>query len=663
METEFPNLLEPLKLRHKTLKSRIVFGAHTANMSVEGLPGDRHFGYYRERARGGAAMIVVEPVPAHRTGVLTRGNFLHGDDAIIAPFRRITEECHGHGAVMIHQIYHVGAHGDLDNSWQPYWSPSGTPSFHDQHGSHAMSEAEIEEMLEAFTQAARRARDAGFDGVELFAAYTALIDQFWSPLTNKRDDRWGGSLENRLRFAVELCSRIRTMAGQDFIIGMAVTGAEPYPGGLTIEDKQEIAAYLDARGLVDYFSLGTGSYLNQFAKIVPSFFFDMMLGPPEAAKLKEVVSHARIQAEARIKTPINAEKVLAAGNADLVSLVRAQIADPHLANKVAEGRDDDIRPCISCNQYCIGRRLRDYWISCLVNPSAGREFEWGGDATPPAARSRRVVVVGGGPAGIEAARVAAERGHRVTLIERADRLGGQFRLAASQPRRGEIGHLLVWYFQGQLEKLQVRILYNTEADAEMIRALEPDVVVLATGSRPAGDGFQRALPHISRLPGVDGDNVWSVDDILGGAEPGRRVLLLDDLDGWWPASGTALYLAEREHRVAVATRAHAVANRLAHSLTEDRTRALFAEHGIETLTGTSVLSWSGASARLIRLADGEEYDRPFDALVLATTNRVEDGLLAELAEGGLEVHAIGDCVAPRTAGMAFYEARRLALEL
>lgn len=664
MSTEFPHLFTPLTLRHKRLKNRIVFGAHTANMSEAGLPGDRHFGYYRERARGGVAMIVVEPVPAHRTGILTRGNFRHQDDSIIAPFRRITDACHEHDVVMIHQIYHVGAHGDQDNSWEPYWSPSGTPSFHDQYGSHAMSKAEIEEVIEAFVEAARRDKKAGFDGVELFAAYNALIDQFWSPLTNKRDDTWGGSLENRVRFSVEICRRIREDVGEDFIIGMAVSGAEPYPGGLGIEDKQEIAAHLDAGGLVDYFTVGTGSYLNQFDKIVPSFLYDSMLGPPDAAKIKEAVTHARVQAESKIKTPINAEKVLADGQADMVSLVRAQIADPHLANKARDGRADEIRPCINCNQLCIGRRLRDYWISCLVNPSVGREFEWDGDTPRPAERVRRILVVGGGPAGLEVARVAAERGHQVTLVERTSDLGGQFRLAAAQPKRGEIAQLLVWYYEPQLQKLQVKVLLDTEMDAEEIKAFGADAVVLATGSRPCDTGFQRALPHVDRLPGVDQDNVFSVNDVLSGeATPGHRVLLLDDINGWWPASGTALYLAQRGHEVTVVTAAAIVGKAIAPSLTDGHARAMFAELKVESLTSTALLSWQGTTARLMSLDDNSEWERAFDSLVLATTNRTQDELQEALADSGVEIHAIGDCVASRTASMAFYEGRKLGLKL
>ena len=213
----FPHVFEPLTIRHRTLTSRINFGAHTANMAEGGLPGDRHVGYYRERALGGAGMIVVEPVPVHRTAVLTRGNFRHDDDSIIPAFRRLTDTCReaNPDIVMIQQLYHVGQHGDAANSFRENWSPSGLPSLHDADGSHAMTESEIEEVTAAFVRAAIRARDSGFDGIELFAAYHALVDQFWTPWSNRRDDRWGGSLENRTRMSREVMGRIRRECGDD----------------------------------------------------------------------------------------------------------------------------------------------------------------------------------------------------------------------------------------------------------------------------------------------------------------------------------------------------------------------------------------------------------------------------------------------------------------
>ena len=660
MSEAFPNLLSPLEIRGITLKNRITFGAHTANMAEDGLPAERHLGYYNARARGGAGMIVVEPMPVHRTGVLTRGNFRHEDDGVIPAFRKVTDACHDHGTVMIHQLYHIGAHGDGDNSWEPNWSPSGTASHHDSDGSHGMSEAEIEEMIEAFIQAARRDHEAGFDGIELFAAYNALIDQFWSPLTNQRTDRWGGALADRLRFTVRICEGIRKATSDRFIVGLAISGAEPYPGGLSVADKQEIVAWLDVRGLVDYVTVGAGSYLNDFAHIVPSFMTEPMLGPPVAAAMKAVVKHAKVQAEARIRTPANGEQVIADGQADLVSLVRAQIADPELASKAKDGRADDIRPCINCNQQCIGRRLRDYWISCLVNPTTGREAEWG--EPTPAATPKNVLVIGGGPAGMEAARVAAARGHRVTLIEKSEHLGGRFRLAAKQPKRHEIGEFLTW-LEGQLTKHQVEIRRRCELSVDQVKEIGADEIILATGSRTGTDGFQRARPHIGQLPGADLPHVLSAEDALDDlGDLGRRVLIIDD-DGGWRGVGTALYLADKGHDVTMLTPALHPGQDIAHTASVGLMMKDLTAAGIETLTSRVALAIEERAVRTQDLLTGEEREVEADGVVLATLPRAETALAAELDVAGLAAKAIGDCVAPRKASMALYEARRVALAI
>ncbi|MCB1377810.1 MAG: FAD-dependent oxidoreductase [Alphaproteobacteria bacterium] len=655
MPNQFPALFQPLQLRHKTLRNRVVFGAHTANMSDMGRPGERHRGYYEERARGGAAMIVVEPVPVHRTAVLTRGNFLHSTDEIIPHFRKITDAVHAHGAAICHQLYHVGQHGDFDNSYEPSWSPSGLPSFHDSDGSHAMTEGEIEEIIESFVQAARRARDAGFDGIELFAAYNAIIDQFWLPFNNRRDDRWGDSFENRMRFSRTIMERIRRMAGEDFIIGLAVNMDPTAKVSQSIEHLQEVVAWHDARQLMDYVTCGTGSYFNHTG-IIPNVFYADKLGAPFAEALKQVVKHARVQCEAHVRTPENADYVVSSGQADMVSIVRGQIADPHLVNKAREGRPEDIRPCLSCNQMCWGRRYRDYWISCLINPSAGREFEWGGDRFTPASRPKDVLVIGGGVAGMEAARVAAERGHRVTLAEASDKLGGQFRLAGLTPRRHQIIDYLDW-FERQLARLQVKVLLNSPLDEDEVRGMAADVVIVATGSLPDGKAFQRAMPEHDALPGIARGNVASAEDVMGRiARPGKRVILLDETANW-KGSGTALTLAEAGHEVTLVTGSAMVMMEMARTNADGQLRSRLRELGVRLLQETVMLEWHGDGATVQTF--GSKPERiDADTLVVASTNVSERGL-----SDALGARAIGDAVAARNAAMAIYEGRKLAMAL
>jgi 2,4-dienoyl-CoA reductase-like NADH-dependent reductase (Old Yellow Enzyme family) len=660
----FPHVFDPVRLRHKTLRSRITFGAHTANMADGGLPGARHVGYYRERALGGAGMIVVEPVPIHRTAVLTRGNFRPDDDAIIPACLRVTDACRAVApdVVLVQQLYDVGQHGDADNSFAPNWSPSGLPSYHDADGSHAMTSAEIDELIEGFIAAAARAQASGFDGVEVFAAYHALVDQFWTPWSNRRTDAWGGSFEARMRFSCEVLGRIRERCGEDFIIGLAVSVDPGAEATLAVDALSEVVAWHDERRLMDYVTCGTGSYFD-FFQIIPTSLYDQRLGEPHAAALKGVVRHALVQAESHIRTPEAAEAVLAARHADLVSIVRGQIADPHLVNKARAGRPEDVRPCISCNQLCWGRRSRDYWISCLVNPSAGREFEWGGDRFQPATIPRRVLVVGGGPAGLESARVAAERGHTVTLLERQAALGGQFRLAGRQPSRKQILDLLAW-FERRLAALGVDVRLGVDATAdtvaETIAEAAADEVIVATGSRPPRTGFQRALPLVDRLPGSDASNVLAIQDVLDGATvPGERVLVLDDL-GDWRGLGTALHLAESGHLVTLLTAAPVIGDGLAHSAADGPLRTRFARAGGRSITSVAMLGWQDGVAVLVSTLTGEWSKVDADALVLAETPVAETALGEALTARGIAHHEIGDCVAPRRASLAFYEARELA---
>lgn len=656
----YPHLFKPIQLRHKTLRNRVVFGAHTTNMSVEGLPKDQHVAYYRERAMGGAAMIVVEPMPVHAAAVLTRGNFRHSSDDVIPHFQHVTKAGQEHGAVMIQQLYHVGAHGDWDNSWHANWSPSGGPSYHDNDGSHAMSEEEIEATIQSFVDAAIRCQKAGFDGVEVWAAYHCLLDQFWTPFSNRRTDKWGGSLENRTRFSRDILKRIRAACGDAFIIGLSVADEPDVQAALSREDTAEIVALHDAEGLMDYVTCGSGGYFD-FYKLMPTFLYPEKLGVDLSTRLKAVVKHALVIAESHIRTPDNANTVLGAGEADLVSIVRGQIADPHLVAKAQAGRADDVRGCLSCNQQCWGRRGRDYSISCLINPSVGREHDWGGDRFIKAEHPKRVLVVGGGPAGLECARVAAERGHHVTLAEAGPALGGQFRLAGLQPRRAQISDLIDWY-ERQLVALGVDLLFNTYLDADEVSAIGADVVVDATGSLPSGSGFQKALPHVPTLPGID-QRVFSADDVMARhAQLGKSVILLDE-GGNWRSIGTAWKLAEEGHDVTIVTPDAMVAKELQRSAADLPARARLARLGVQFVTEAALVRWGAAGAETLSFLTGETSEISADSLVLANAARVGMGLADDLRALGITPVLIGDAHAPRNAAAAIYDGRTVGLEI
>jgi len=659
--TQYKNLFQPLELRHRTLDNRIVFGAHTANMSDLGLPGERHRGYYEERAIGGAAMIVVEPMPVHPTAVLTRGNFRHCDDEVIPHFRKITEAVHSHGTTILQQLYHVGQHGDSDLSFMPHWSPSGLASYHDSDGSHAMRESEILEVIDCFVHAAQRCQAAGFDGVDIFAAYHSLLDQFWTPWSNQRDDKWGGSLENRCRLSLTIVNSIREACGEDFIIGMSTGYADNTPFVMTLEDFQEVIMLHDQTANLDYVSCGSGNYVDT-DRIMPTFVHGEKQGVPLAAALKQVVKHARVTAESHIRTPENADYTIASGDSDLVSIVRGQIADPHLVNKARAGRADDIRGCISCNQMCWGRRSRDYWISCLVNPSAGREFEWGGDRFDKTDVVKKILVVGAGPAGMEATRVAAERGHQVTLCEALGDLGGQFRLAGLAPRRGQITELMGWYLR-QFEQLGVEVRYFSPMDEQDILEFGADEVVLATGSMPDGLAKQRWLPEAEELPGLSHGKVFSCEEVFRDqAELGKAVIVLDE-GGNWRGTGTAWFLADRGHDVTIVTPDPMIGKELVRTTSDIQIRASLARLGTKFILESVIARWHGDRAEIRSLLDESITSIEASAIVTATTNTVYNDVELALSQAGTSLHVIGDAAAPRQAPYAFHDGRKIGLAL
>jgi NADPH-dependent 2,4-dienoyl-CoA reductase/sulfur reductase-like enzyme len=393
---------------------------------------------------------------------------------------------------------------------------------------------------------------------------------------------------------------------------------------------------------------------------MPTFLFADKLTAPFTEVLKGVVKHAKITSEAHVRTPENAESVIASGQADLVSIVRGQIADPHLARKTTEGRAEDVRGCISCNQMCWGRRSRDNWISCLINPSAGREFEWGGDRFTPATAKKHILVVGAGPAGLEAARAAAERGHKVDLVEAQSHIGGQFRLAGLQPRRAQITDLMDWY-ERQLAKLGVTLHLNTFLEEDEIAAHPADTVILATGSLPDPDARQRWLPAEDRLPGINLGNVWSPEDVMRReAKLGDAVIVYDE-GGHWRGLGTAWALAEQGKTVTIVTPEPYIGKEITRTSADGPLRQRLARKGVRFLTEHVLPRWHGNGATVRSILTGEEETIPVSALVWSTTNIAFDPFPETFA--GKTTHRIGDCAAPRLAAYAFHEGRKVALSL
>jgi NADPH-dependent 2,4-dienoyl-CoA reductase/sulfur reductase-like enzyme len=507
------------------------------------------------------------------------------------------------------------------------------------------------EIVRAFAAAAARCQQAGLDGVLVHAAHGYLLNQFLSPLTNRRTDAYGGSLENRLRMVLEVLAAIRAAVGPAYPVGIRLSVDEYMPGGLRLEESLAIVRQLDQSGLVDYLDIGSGVDYDwpSRGRHYPAMYWPEATWVHLAAAVKAAVG-IPVSCAGRIRDPDQAEALLAAGQIDLVQMARALIVDPEWPRKAAEGRVEDIRPCLYVSSGCYGRLYRGLPISCVQNPTVGRERELAGLARAP--RSRRVVVVGGGPAGMETARVAAERGHAVVLFERADRLGGQIQTAARAPGRGELLRGVAW-LERQLARAGVDVRLGVEADRARVLGERPGAVVVATGSDPAP----------LDVPGGDDPRVVTVREILDGrAWAGREVVVIDGL-GRLAAASAADHLAAAGHAVTLVARDYAVGFNIDHT-TRPAVERRLREGRVRFLTGTEVIAFSGGAVELRDCFTGRGSRlEGIDTLVHDVGGRVRGALADALVAVGLEVHRVGDCLAPRGLEEAYHEGFQAALAL
>jgi 2,4-dienoyl-CoA reductase-like NADH-dependent reductase (Old Yellow Enzyme family)/thioredoxin reductase len=639
--TAFPHLFSEIWLGGCRIKNRIVSPGHHTYLA-DRAPGEALVAYHERRAEGGVGLIVSEITAVHATAGFSHALLDATDPAVIPDFARLAEAVHRHGARIFAQLFHPGREvlSARDGMMPVAYAPSAVPNERFHIMPKAMPAALIREVIAGYGRSAAHLAEAGFDGVEIVASHGYLPAQFLNPRVNLRDDDYGGDAERRLRFLRDVVAGIRD--GCDgFTVGLRVSGAELVPDGLGEAEVAEACVALDPD--LDYFSLvaGTSATLGGSVHIVPPMGIEHGYVAPFGAALRKRLSKP-VLVSGRINQPQIAERIIAGGEADLCGMARALICDPELPAKALAGRLDDIRACIGCNQACVGRAHKGLGISCIQHPESGRELEF--PAPPRAARGRRVIVAGGGPAGMKAAAVAAARGHRVTLYERARQLGGQARLAQALPGREEFGGIIT-NLAREMDLAGVEAVTGREVTAGLLRDSGAEAVIVATGARAF-------VPSLDGLDEAHCVTAWEV--LEGKANPGQRVVIAD-----WRADWIGIGLAERLCRdgcaVTLCTNA-ALAGETLQLYTRNHYVGRLHKLGVAIRTHVRLYGADGDSAYFQdTLSDEPVVIEGVDTLVLALGHQAETALEAELDGLPLEVLSIGDCVAPRSAEEAVYE--------
>lgn len=652
----FPHLLSPFQIGGLTLRNRVVMLPMGSRFAREGKPMPGDIAFYGARSEAGVGLIITGGTPVHRTGTLrNRAAFEAFNDACLPAFAEFAGKVRAGGARLIGQLYHRGSETMGDSDW-PTWAPSPVAAPFDPQIPHEMSRAEIDEMVSGFAHSARNLTQAGFDGIEIHAAHGYLVAQFLAERSNRRSDEYGGCEAGRMRFLLRLVEAIRSEIGSDRPLGVRISAVEgaDIEGGITLDYSKRIAEALARSQAVSYISVTFG--------VRGAYVKDMSVPVAPTVDMAEQIRRASglpVIAGQRINHPPLAERVLAQGKADLIGMARPLIADGEWVRKAEARRLDEIRPCVACNQVC-----RSGIMGCLHNPTSGREVLWPPGSLRVAAQRKRIVVVGGGPAGLEAALVAAQRGHSVVLFEAHAQLGGQVRVAALAPHRTEIDGVVSWR-SAELKRLGVEVRLGVRADADRVLAERPDAVVVATGSQP-------------ERPTVDGADDPRVIDVIRVLDPdpdaaallqrAGRAVVVDNGAGFWETCSAAEALAGRGIAVSYLSPTRSFAEGLPFEASPPllaRLRGLGVEllamHRVAWIDDGGVTAYDSVAST----ATGVLKDRllPADLIVLYSGKRVLDDLVEPLRAAGTAVHRVGDCVSPRRINHAIFEAHAVAREL
>lgn len=650
MTSAFPHLFEPLQIRGKRLKNRIMSSGHDTSMPTDNLVNEQLIAYHRARAEGGVGLIVLQVAGVHDSARYTSHVLMATDDACIDGYRRLAETCHAHGTVVLSQIFHPGREimESADGLLAVAYAPSAVPNERFRVMPRALDQDMIDEIIQGYADAARRLHQAGLDGVELVASHGYLPAQFINPRVNRRTDGYNGELEQRLRFIREILDAMRASTDAEFIIGLRISADERDPEGLT--EDESLAAVQLLQGQLDYVHIvaGTSASLGGAVHIVPPMAVEAAYLAREAGTFKAGLS-IPLFVTGRINQPQEAEAIIAKGQADVCGMTRALICDPQMPNKSDSGHAEDVRACIACNQACIGHFHKGLPISCIQHPETGRELLYG--QPKPSARGKRILVVGGGPAGMKAAAVAAQRGHRVTLYEASAQLGGQVLLAQLLPRRSEFGGAST-NLQREMQLAGVEVVRNTRVDRALIERENPDHVIIATGAQPYWPNFERG----GELQVVD---AWQV--LRDEVQLGRSVVVAD----WrcdWIGPGIAERLVRAGHQVQLAVNGTHCGESLPLYV-RDQLAGELHKLAVPIIPYARLYGCDDSTVYLQHTASGEPMLlENIDSLVLCQGHQSVDDLGQQL-KGLVPFQRIGDCLAPRTVEEAIHEGLKVAWAL
>lgn len=647
----FPSLFSPLQIRSISVKNRILSTGHDTVLPSNNMVNDALVAYHTARAKGGVGLIIMQVSGVHETARYTSHSLMATDDSCIEGYRRVAEACHAEGCAVFAQLFHPGREimETADGLLAVAFAPSAAPNERFHVMPRPLSRVMIREIIDGYAAGARRIYEAGLDGVEIVASHGYLPSQFLNPRLNHRQDEYGGDEKKCRRFLEEILDAVREATSQDFIIGLRISAGERDEDGLT--ENEALVACVALETKLDFIDVtfGTSASLGGAIHIVPPMTIPNAYLGSAGARFKNSLKKPIFLA-GRINQPHEAEHVLNTGQADMCGMTRALICDPEMPLKALQGKSEDIRACVACNQACIGRFHRGFPISCIQRPETGRELTYG--TFQPALIPKRVMVIGGGPAGMKAAVVAAQRGHTVTLYEATSTLGGQVGLAQLLPGRAEFGGVTT-NLARELNTAGVIIKKGVKVDREFVIKESPDAIIIATGAT-------------ARKPDLVGEGALQVVDcwqvLRGEVKVGSSVLVAD----WrcdWIGIGVAILFAQSGCKVKLAINGTHVGEALPYYVRDEMVSKLH-RLGVEITCYARLYGYEGSSVYMQHTASDVPiiFDE-VDTLVLSQGHLPVDHLLLDLDGAAPEIHAIGDCLAPRTVEEAIFEGMKIASQI